>query len=115
MSSIADMEWGHRFWGRVIGLVYGLPFMYFLSKVRPLTANAPHHRALAYPAFKGYIKNPALKRNLAIIFALGGFQGALGWYMVKSGLGTRPPTACITASPTHTHQRSTPIATTCRA
>ena len=43
MLPIADMEWGHRFWGRVIGLVYGLPFMYFLSKVLPHAAHALAH------------------------------------------------------------------------
>ena len=70
LTFVSDMEWGHRFWGRLIGFAYLLPFLYFVSK--------------------GYIKDPRLKRNLAVIFALGGFQGALGWYMVKSGLRMRP-------------------------
>src|SRR5580692_5556055 len=58
-------EYVHRLWGRLIGLVYALPFLYFLLRGR-----IP--RRLACP--------------LAGIFALGGCQGALGWYMVESGL-----------------------------
>jgi len=58
-------EYVHRLWGRLIGLVYLLPFLYFLVRRR-----LP--RRLAWP--------------LAGIFALGAAQGALGWYMVESGL-----------------------------
>jgi cytochrome c oxidase assembly protein subunit 15 len=61
-------EYVHRLWGRVIGFVYALPFLYFLVRGR-----IP--RRLAWP--------------LAGIFALGACQGALGWYMVKSGLADR--------------------------
>lgn len=78
------MEWGHRFWGRLIGFAYLLPFLYFVSKVRPSMSFCAHHCLLP----QGHIKDPRLRRNLGVIFALGGFQGALGWYMVKSGLGT---------------------------
>jgi cytochrome c oxidase assembly protein subunit 15 len=61
-------EYVHRLWGRLIGLVYALPFLYFLVRGR-----IP--RRIAGP--------------LAGIFALGGCQGALGWYMVESGLAER--------------------------
>lgn len=59
------MEWGHRMWGRATGIVFLLPAAYFLSK--------------------GYF-NPAMKKRIGVFSALLGFQGFLGWYMVKSGL-----------------------------
>jgi len=58
-------EYAHRLWGRLIAFVYLLPFLYFLARGR-----IP--RRLAGP--------------LAGVFALGGAQGALGWWMVESGL-----------------------------
>ena len=61
-------EYVHRLWGRLIGFVYLLPFLYFLIRGR-----IP--RRLAWP--------------LAAIFVLGAAQGALGWYMVESGLADR--------------------------
>jgi heme a synthase len=61
-------EYVHRLWGRLIGFVYLLPFLYFLVRGR-----IP--RPLAWP--------------LAGIFALGGAQGALGWWMVTSGFANR--------------------------
>jgi cytochrome c oxidase assembly protein subunit 15 len=61
-------EYVHRLWGRLIGFVYALPFLYFLLRGR-----IP--RRLGWP--------------LAGIFALGAAQGALGWYMVESGLADR--------------------------
>lgn len=61
-------EWAHRFLGRVIGLAFFLPFVYFLV-------------------------TGALSIRLALrcgaLFVLGGLQGALGWYMVTSGLVDR--------------------------
>jgi cytochrome c oxidase assembly protein subunit 15 len=61
-------EWGHRFLGRLIGLAFALPLavFWFLGALRP-----------------GY----GLK--FAGVLALGGLQGAIGWYMVKSGLVDR--------------------------
>lgn len=59
------MEWAHRIWGRVIGMAFLVPGIYY--------------------ARKGYM-TPATKKAVAIIGALIGFQGFLGWYMVKSGL-----------------------------
>jgi len=61
-------EYVHRLWGRLLGFVYLLPFLYFLVR-----RQIP--RRLAWP--------------LAGIFALGFAQGALGWWMVKSGLADR--------------------------
>ena len=62
-------EWLHRVIGRFIGLVFFLPFLYFLI-TKQLT-------------------KPTIKKSL-ILFGLGGFQGFLGWYMVKSGLVDNP-------------------------
>jgi heme a synthase len=65
-------EYFHRLLGRVVGAVFLLPFLYFLAR--------------------GRIGKP-LAWRLAAIFALGGLQGALGWYMVKSGLVDDPRVA----------------------
>ena len=61
-------EWAHRFLGRFIGMVFGLPLIAFwaLGKVRGRFA-----------------------LKLLGVLALGGLQGAIGWYMVKSGLVDR--------------------------
>jgi cytochrome c oxidase assembly protein subunit 15 len=61
-------EWAHRLLGRLIGFVFLLPFAYFLV-----------YRAIPKP----YIP------RIAALFVLGGAQGALGWFMVKSGLSGR--------------------------
>ena len=61
-------EWSHRLLGRVIGAVYLLPFLYFL--------------------WRGAL-GAELKRRLWMIFALGALQGAVGWWMVASGLTQR--------------------------
>ena len=67
-KSIYWWEWTHRFLGRFIGLVFLLPFIGFW--------------------IAGYIPR-ALMPRLMGLFVLGGLQGALGWYMVKSGLVER--------------------------
>ncbi|RKP35131.1 COX15/CtaA family [Dimargaris cristalligena] len=59
------MEWGHRIWGRLIGLTFILPASFF--------------------AYKGWM-TPGIKKSVIGIAAMICFQGALGWYMVKSGL-----------------------------
>ena len=56
-------EWAHRFFGRLIGLFFLVPLIYFSVKI-------------------GFKK----LTNLHLIFLLICFQGFLGWYMVKSGL-----------------------------
>lgn len=61
-------EWGHRQLGRTLGLVYFLPFVFFLASGR-----APQR----------------LRPRLWVLFALGGLQGAIGWWMVSSGLTER--------------------------
>lgn len=61
-------EWSHRLLGRAIGVAYLLPFLWFMWR-----------GALA----------PDLRRRLWIIFGLGGLQGAVGWWMVASGLSQR--------------------------
>lgn len=62
-------EWLHRFIGRMIGLVFFIPFCYFLIKKQ--------------------LSKSTIKKSI-ILMVLGGFQGFLGWYMVKSGLVDRP-------------------------
>jgi cytochrome c oxidase assembly protein subunit 15 len=61
-------EWSHRLLGRVIGAVYLLPFLFFL--------------------WCGVLGSE-LKRRLWLIFGLGALQGAVGWWMVASGLSQR--------------------------
>jgi len=68
-KSIYWYEFIHRLLGRSIGTVFLLPFLYFLAR-RMLT--------------------PRLIPRLALAFVLGGLQGLLGWYMVKSGLIDQP-------------------------
>ncbi len=61
-------EWSHRLLGRLTGLVFLLPFAYFLLR-----------RAIPKPFIP----------KAAALFLLGGAQGALGWFMVMSGLSER--------------------------
>ena len=62
-------EYSHRLLGRTIGFLFIFPFLFFW--------------------WKGYFSGPLLKRLLVIVL-LGALQGALGWYMVKSGLSKEP-------------------------
>ena len=61
-------EWSHRLLGRAIGVAYLLPFLWFL--------------------WRGVL-GADLKRRLWLIFGLGALQGAVGWWMVASGLSQR--------------------------
>jgi cytochrome c oxidase assembly protein subunit 15 len=61
-------EWSHRLLGRVIGVAYLLPFLWFL--------------------WRGAL-SAELRRRLWLIFGLGALQGAVGWWMVASGLSQR--------------------------
>jgi cytochrome c oxidase assembly protein subunit 15 len=61
-------EWVHRQWGRLIGAVFLLPFLWFLIRGRIRRGLAP---------------------RLGLLFALGAAQGALGWFMVASGFADR--------------------------
>ena len=58
-------EWGHRLLGRVVGLVWALGFVFFWATSRIPTGWTP---------------------RLLSLGALGGLQGAIGWWMVSSGL-----------------------------
>ena len=62
-------EWFHRFIGRIIGLVFLVPFVYFLLKKR--------------------LSSETLKKCV-VLLGMGGFQGFLGWFMVRSGLIDNP-------------------------
>ncbi len=64
-KTIYFWEWLHRLWGRLIGLVYALPFFWFLAR-----RQIPH----------------AYQSKLWLGLLLGALQGAVGWYMVSSGL-----------------------------
>ena len=61
-------EWTHRLIGRTIGAVFLLPLLWFL--------------------WRGWI-GPGLRTRLWLIFGLGALQGAVGWWMVASGLVNR--------------------------
>ncbi len=61
-------EWVHRLWGRLIGLAFALPLAWFVLK-------------RAIPTGFGW--------RLGVLFVLGGMQGAIGWWMVTSGLAER--------------------------
>lgn len=63
------LEYLHRLWGRMIGIAFALPFTFFL--------------------IKGWLNRPLIAR-LSVLFILGGLQGVIGWWMVKSGLVDRP-------------------------
>ncbi|WJJ98053.1 COX15/CtaA family protein [Algibacter luteus] len=62
-------EWLHRVIGRFIGLVFLIPFLYFLITKQ--------------------LSKSTLKKAI-VLLCLGSFQGFLGWYMVKSGLVDNP-------------------------
>ena len=68
-KSIFYWEYGHRMLGRFIGVAFFFPFIFFL--------------------FRRKIKG-ALVSKLLFAFILGGCQGLMGWYMVKSGLVNEP-------------------------
>ncbi len=68
-KSIFWFEYWHRILGRIIGLAFLLPFLFFLMK--------------------GKIRRKMVPRYITM-FILGGLQGLLGWYMVKSGLVDKP-------------------------
>ncbi|HXS07670.1 MAG TPA: COX15/CtaA family protein [Rhizomicrobium sp.] len=61
-------EWTHRFLGRLLGVAFFVPFVWF--------------------AWKGAIRRSDWPRML-LLFVLGGLQGFIGWWMVESGLETR--------------------------
>ena len=62
-------EWFHRLIGRIIGLAFIVPFVYFLFKKR---------------------LSPETIKKCIVLLLMGGFQGFLGWFMVRSGLIDNP-------------------------
>jgi len=62
-------EYIHRVWGRLIGVIFAVPFLLFF--------------------LKGWL-TPRLTVRLFGLLVLGGLQGLIGWWMVKSGLADRP-------------------------
>jgi cytochrome c oxidase assembly protein subunit 15 len=68
-QAIYWMEWGHRLIARLIGVVFLVPFLWFVARRQIPSQLIP---------------------RLVAVFVLGGLQGALGWYMVRSGLVDRP-------------------------
>ena len=64
-KSIFFWEWLHRFWARMLGIVFAVGFVYFLVKK--------------------YFDAKMIKPFI-ILFLLGGLQGLIGWVMVASGL-----------------------------
>lgn len=65
------LEWAHRLWGRLIGLAFLLPLVWF--------------------AVRGMIPRRMVP-GLAGLFVLGGLQGAVGWFMVASGFAAQSTT-----------------------
>ncbi len=68
-KKIYFIEYAHRLLGRILGIVFIVPFFYFL--------------------YRGVFSD-GFSRNLVGIFALGTVQSGAGWYMVKSGLSILP-------------------------
>ncbi|KAI4676843.1 uncharacterized protein J4E84_009438 [Alternaria hordeiaustralica] len=64
-KQIYFMEWAHRLWGRVIGITMLVPTAYFIARRRVA---------------------PSMAWKLVGICGMVGFQGVIGWWMVKSGL-----------------------------
>ena len=71
-------EWFHRIVGRSIGVIFFGPMVYFMGR--------------------GYIM-PRLRNTLLSMFALGGLQGAIGWWMVSSGLKDKHKTTEVDKTP----------------
>ncbi len=67
-KAIFFWEYLHRLWGRLIGLVFAVPLIWFAVRKR-------------IPVGYGW--------RLSALLALGAFQGAIGWWMVASGLSVR--------------------------
>eukprot|EP00210_Caulerpa_lentillifera_P009097 g8678.t1 len=59
------MEYAHRMWGRCLGAIFGLPAIYFFVR-----------KAMS----------PMLAKRIGLLLLMGGTQGLVGWWMVKSGL-----------------------------
>lgn len=62
-------EWGHRFLGRLIGVLFAVPLLFFW--------------------LSGWLNSRPLRNRLLFVLFLGALQGGLGWFMVMSGLSGR--------------------------
>lgn len=71
-------EWAHRMLGRSLGITFLVPMTYFWAR--------------------GYLKGK-LKFTLLSLFAFGGLQGAIGWWMVSSGLIDKKETGEVDKTP----------------
>ncbi|CAO1630226.1 unnamed protein product [Parajaminaea phylloscopi] len=78
-KSIYMWEWSHRILGRLIGVAYVVPAAFFVAR--------------------GMVKSPFRSKLLLIGLGIGA-QGAMGWYMVKSGLAAPEGTFEVSDSPT---------------
>ena len=67
-KAIFYWEWAHRLLGRIIGFAFAVPLVVFWLQGRLASG---------------------LKPRLVVLLALGGLQGLIGWWMVKSGLSER--------------------------
>ena len=71
-------EWAHRILGRSIGFTFFVPLAYFWAR--------------------GYLQS-RLRMTLAYAFMFGGLQGAIGWWMVSSGLVDKHKTKEVDKTP----------------
>lgn len=72
------VEWAHRIVARQIGIIFAVPFTYFWAR--------------------GYLQ-PKMKKTLLGLLAFGALQGAIGWWMVKSGLIDKEKTKELDKTP----------------
>ena len=89
-------EWGHRMMGRFVGVVFGGGWAYFTWLHRPTlptsqqcasSMRSNNIMSLVLPKEIRSAIPPGYQSRLALLFAMGGTQGLVGWWMVKSGLG----------------------------
>ena len=77
-------EYAHRMMGRCIGFAYALPAAYFISSgaiTRTMFPRIGNKFTRTYQS--NVITHP---ENIGVLFLMGGGQGLIGWWMVKSGL-----------------------------
>lgn len=110
------MEWGHRMWGRLVGLAYILPTIYFWKKgyfnrsmkgkvlglcgfvffqvrLRESWKVNPYLTIIVVvinPVLKFYVCKKTKNKTWMTVSLCVSSQGLLGWYMVKSGLEEKP-------------------------
>ena len=97
-------EWGHRMMGRFVGVVFGGGWVYFtwIHRLPPpkqattinmvpssttTSSTFPSFSSIQLPKNLTSAIPPGYQSRLALLFAMGGTQGLVGWWMVKSGLG----------------------------